>query len=122
MERLKVYLFGLTVLFASFGAGEAVYPPLVFPSSTARPIVFRLKGRLVWYLRGSPLSSSGAFTEIARRGARASISFWPGIIKYEALWRESLRSLTHRKTNNRSESSAKKSTGVTAALKELLPG
>src|SRR5207302_9085298 len=25
MERLKVYLFGLTVLFASFGAGEAVY-------------------------------------------------------------------------------------------------
>src|SRR5208282_202648 len=25
MERLKVCLFGLTVLFASFGAGEAVY-------------------------------------------------------------------------------------------------
>src|SRR5207237_8496464 len=25
MERLKVYLFGLTVLFASFGPGEAVY-------------------------------------------------------------------------------------------------
>ena len=25
MERLKVYLFGVTVLFASFGAGEAVY-------------------------------------------------------------------------------------------------
>jgi len=25
MERLKVYFFGVTVLFASFGAGEAVY-------------------------------------------------------------------------------------------------
>jgi len=25
MERLKVYLFGITVLFASFGMGEAVY-------------------------------------------------------------------------------------------------
>jgi hypothetical protein len=25
MERLKVYLFGVTVLFASFGMGEAVY-------------------------------------------------------------------------------------------------
>jgi hypothetical protein len=25
IERLKVYLFGVTVLFASFGAGEAVY-------------------------------------------------------------------------------------------------
>ena len=25
MERLKVYLFGATVLFASFGTGEAVY-------------------------------------------------------------------------------------------------
>jgi hypothetical protein len=25
MERLKVYLFGTTVLFASFGMGEAVY-------------------------------------------------------------------------------------------------
>jgi hypothetical protein len=25
VERLKVYLFGVTVLFASFGAGEAVY-------------------------------------------------------------------------------------------------
>jgi hypothetical protein len=25
MERLKVYLFGATVLFASFGMGEAVY-------------------------------------------------------------------------------------------------
>jgi hypothetical protein len=25
MERLKVYLFGATVLFASFGMGEALY-------------------------------------------------------------------------------------------------
>jgi len=25
MERLKVYLFGVTILFASFGMGEAVY-------------------------------------------------------------------------------------------------
>ena len=25
MERIKVYLFGATVLFASFGMGEAVY-------------------------------------------------------------------------------------------------
>ena len=25
MERLRVYLFGATVLFASFGMGEAVY-------------------------------------------------------------------------------------------------
>src|SRR5439155_3516253 len=60
-------------------------------------------GCLVWYLRGSPLSSSEAFTEVVRSGAHASISFWLGIIKYEALWKESLRSLTHRETNNRSE-------------------
>ena len=25
IERLKVYLFGATILFASFGMGEAVY-------------------------------------------------------------------------------------------------
>ena len=25
IERLKVYLFGVTILFASFGMGEAVY-------------------------------------------------------------------------------------------------
>jgi len=30
MERLKVYLFGATVLFASFGMGEAVYRLLFF--------------------------------------------------------------------------------------------
>ncbi len=29
-ERLKVYLFGATVLFASFGMGEAVYRLLFF--------------------------------------------------------------------------------------------
>src|SRR5438105_15641090 len=102
MERLKVYLFGLTVLFASFGRVKRSIASC-FPSSTARPIVFRLKGCLVWYLRGSPLSSSEAFTEVVRRGAHASISFWLGIIKYEALWKESLRWLTHRETNNRSE-------------------
>ena len=39
----------------------------------------------------------------SRRGAHSSISFWLGIIKYEALWKESLRSLTHQETNNRSE-------------------
>ncbi len=34
MERLKVYLFGATVLFASFGMGEAVYR-LCFQNLTA---------------------------------------------------------------------------------------
>src|SRR5664280_161257 len=44
---------------------------------------------------GSPLSSSAAFTEISRRGAQGSTSFGPGIVKYEALWKESLRWPTH---------------------------
>ena len=102
MERLKVYLFGATVLFASFGMGEAVYRLLFseFDGATDRIPVEGLFGLvLAW----PPLSSSAAFTEIARRGAPASTSFWLGIIKYEALWKGSLRSPTHRETNNRSE-------------------
>src|ERR1700687_2839321 len=36
IERLKVYLFGATVLFASFGMGEAVYKLLFFEFDGAK--------------------------------------------------------------------------------------
>lgn len=35
-ERLKVYLFGITILFASFGMGEAVYKLLFFEFDGAK--------------------------------------------------------------------------------------
>jgi hypothetical protein len=94
MERLKVYLFGATVLFASLGWVKRSIDSC-FQSLKEQPIVFRLRCCLVWYLPGSPLSSSQVFTEIAKRGAQGSTSFGLGIIKYEALWKESLRWPTH---------------------------
>jgi len=36
IERLKVYLFGITILFASFGMGEAVYKLLFFEFDGAK--------------------------------------------------------------------------------------
>jgi hypothetical protein len=54
MERLKVYSFGATVLFASFGMGEAVYRILFseFDGTTDR---IRWSCCLVWYLPVTPL-------------------------------------------------------------------
>ncbi len=36
IERVKVYLFGITILFASFGMGEAVYKLLFFEFDGAK--------------------------------------------------------------------------------------
>jgi hypothetical protein len=87
MERLKVYLFGATVLFASFGMGEAVYRLLFseFDGATDRIPVEVLFGLVFAWLA---TKFGAAFTEIARRGAPGSTPFGLGIIKYEMLWKD----------------------------------
>ena len=102
MERLTVYLFGATVLFASFGMGEAVYRILFsdFDGTTDRIPVEVLFGLVFAWLAIKFVG--GVYRNRKERSARLNF-IWLGIIKYEALWKESLRSLTHRETNNRSE-------------------
>ena len=99
-ERLKVYLFGTTVLFASFGMGEAVYRLLFsdFDGTTDRIPLELLFGLVFAWLATKFVGES---TEIARREGPGSTSFWLGTIKYEGRWKESLPWPTHRKPNNR---------------------
>jgi hypothetical protein len=70
MERLKVYLFGATVLFASFGMGEAVYRLLFseFDGMTDRIPVEALFG-LVFAWLASHQMGKGLADGITQGGA-----------------------------------------------------
>src|ERR1035438_5089689 len=71
MERLKVYLFGATVLFASFGMGEAVYRLLFseFDGMTDRIPLEVLFG-LVFAWLGDSFPCGGALPRSISAGAR----------------------------------------------------
>ena len=70
MERLKVYLFGATVLFASFGMGEAVYRLLFseFDGTTDRIPVEVLFGLVFASL--ATKFGAGVYRNRNERGAR----------------------------------------------------
>jgi hypothetical protein len=91
MERLKVYLFGATVLFASFGMGEAVCRLLFseFDGGTDRIPVEVLFG-LVFAWLATKFGGGVYRNRKERRGAPGSTSFGLGIIKYEMLWNHSV--------------------------------
>ena len=76
MERLTVYLFGATVLFASFGMGEAIcYRIILRLDGTTDRIPVEVLSRLVFRLACHCVPSA-AFTEIARRGAQRLKLIW----------------------------------------------
>ena len=99
MERLQVYLFGATVLFASFGMGEAVYRLLLseFDRITDRIPIELLFGLVFAWLATKFV---GGIYRNRKREARGTTSFELEIVKYEALWKESIRWLSLPKTSN----------------------
>ena len=111
VERLKVYLFGAIVLFASFGMGETVYR-LLFSEFDGPRTAFPSKLYSDWLLPGWQLSSSEIFTETVRSGEQDLTSYGLAIIRSAAHWKESLRWPIRRKISSRSESSARRLTGL----------
>src|SRR5208282_2443761 len=107
IERLKVYLFGAIVLFASLGWGKRS-TDYCSRNLMAQRIAFQSKLCSAWFLPGWLLSSSGMLTETVRKGAHDLTSFGLAIITSAAPWKELLRWPTRRKTSSRSESSAKR--------------
>jgi len=90
MERLKVYFFGATVLFASFGMGEAVYRLLFseFDGATDRIPIEALFGLVFAWLAIKFVGD--AYRNRKQRRARLNF-IWLAIIKSAALWKGSLR-------------------------------
>jgi hypothetical protein len=72
IERLKVYLFGVTVLFASFGMGEAVYKLLFseFDGATDRIPIEALFGLVFAWLATKFVGD--AYRNRKQRSARLS--------------------------------------------------
>src|SRR5713226_2179999 len=75
MERLKVYLFGATILFASFGMGEAVYRLLFaeFDGITDRIPIELLFGLVFAWLATKFVGD--AYRNRKQRSARLSFIF-----------------------------------------------
>ena len=92
IERLKVYLFGATILFASFGMGEAVYRLLFseFDGVTDRIPIEVLFGLVFAWLATKFVG--GVYRDRKERSVRLTF-----ILGAEALWKESLRWRIQRK-------------------------
>jgi hypothetical protein len=122
MERLKVYLFGLTVLFASFGAGEAVYRLLFseFDGATDRiPVEGRGKPRK--YQTKQPKFVGGVYRNRKERSARLNF-----IVARNHQIRGALEGITpfaHPSRNQQSIRVIREEVDrIDCALKEILPG
>jgi hypothetical protein len=104
MERLKVYLFGLTALFRCSHLFGRVKRSIASCFSEFDGVTDRIPVEGPFGLAFAWLATKfveGVYRNRKERSARLNFILL-GIVKYEALWRDSLRSPTHRKTNNRS--------------------
>ena len=109
IERLKVYMFGATILFASFGMGEAVYRLLFseFEGITDRIPLELLFGSIFAWLATKFVG--GVYKNRKQRSARLNF-IWARNHHIRGAF-EGISPLAHpAKTSSQSESSAKKST------------
>jgi hypothetical protein len=121
MERLKVYLFGVTVLFASFGAGEAVYRLLFseFDGTTDRIPVEVLFGLVFAWLATKFVG--GRYRNRKERGARLNFIWARNHQIRGAL--EGITPLAHPAKNQQSIRVIREEVDrIEWALKEILPG
>jgi len=121
MERLKVYLFGATVLFASFGMGEAVYRILFsdFDGTTDRIPVEVLFGLVFAWLATKFVG--GVYRN--RRERRARLNFiWARNHQIRGAV-EGITPLAHpSKTQQSIRVIREEVERIEWALKEILPG
>jgi hypothetical protein len=121
MERLKVYLFGLTVLFASFGAGEAVYRLMFseFDGATDRIPVEGLFGLVLAWLATKFVG--GVYRNRKERSARLNF-----ILARNHQIRGALEGITpfaHPSRNQQSIRVIREEVDrIDCALKEIMPG
>ena len=121
MERLKVYLFGVTVLFASFGMGEAVYRLLFseFDGATDRIPVEVLFGLVFAWLATKFVG--GVYRNRKERSARLNF-----ILARNHQIRGALEGITpfaHPSRNQQSIRVIREEVDrIDCALKEILPG
>jgi hypothetical protein len=121
MERLKVYLFGATVLFASFGMGEAVYRLLFseFDGITDRIPVEVVFGLVFAWLATKFVGD--AYRNRKQRSARLSFIFARNHQIRGAL--EGITPLAHPSKNQQSIRVIREEVErIDWALKEILPG
>jgi hypothetical protein len=121
MERLKVYLFGATVLFASFGMGEAVYRLLFseFDGVTDRIPVEVLFGLVFAWLATKFVG--GVYRNRKERSARLNFIWARNHQIRGAL--EGITPLAHPSKNQQSIRVIREEVErIEWALKEILPG
>ena len=121
MERLKVCLFGLTVLFASFGAGEAVYRLLFseFDGATDRIPVEGLFGLVFAWLATKFVG--GVYKNRKERSARLNFILARNHQIRGAL--EGITAFAHPSRNQQSIRVIREEVDrIDCALKEILPG
>lgn len=121
MERLKVYLFGTTVLFASFGMGEAVYRLLFseFNGATDRIPVEVLFGSVFAWLATKFVC--GVYRNRKERSARLNF-IWDRSHKIRGAV-EGITPVAHPLKNQQSIRVIREEVDrIEWALKEILPG
>lgn len=121
VERLKVYLFGVTVLFASFGAGEAVYRVLFseFDGTTDRIPVEVLFGLVFAWLATKFVG--GVYRNRKERSARLNFIWARNHQIRSAL--DGITPLAHPAKNQQSIRVIREEVDkIEWALKEILPG
>ena len=121
MERLKAYLFGVTVLFASFGAGEAVYRLLFseFDGTTDRIPVEVLFGLVFAWLATKFVG--GVYRNRKERSARLNFIWARNHQIRRAL--EGITPMAHPAKNQQSIRVIREEVDrIEWALKEILPG
>ena len=121
MERLKVYLFGVTILFASFGAGEAVYRLLFseFDGATDRVPIEILFGLVFAWL--ATKFGGGVYRNRKQRSARLNFIWARNHQIRGAL--EGITPLAHPTKNQQSIRVIREEVDrIEWALKEILPG
>ena len=120
IERLKVYLFGTTILFASFGMGEAVYRLLFseFDGMTDRIPIEVLFGLVFWWLAAKFVG--GVYRDRKERRARLHFIWARNHQIRSAL--EGITPLAHPSTNQQSIRVIREEVDrIEWALKEILP-
>jgi hypothetical protein len=121
MERLKVYLFGATILLASFGAGEAVYRLLFseFDGAADRIPIEVLFGLVFAWLATQFMG--GLYRRRKERSARLNFIFARNHQIRGAL--EGISPLAHPLKNQQSIRVIREEIDrIERALKEILPG
>ena len=121
MERLKVYLFGTTVLFASFGLGEAVYRLLFseFDGATDRIPVEVLFGSVFAWL--ATRFVRGVYRNRSERSARLNYIWARNHLLRGAV--EGITPVAHPLKNQQSIRVIREEVDrIEWALKKILPG